>query len=319
MSKFVGRRGGVAIAKETSRGVAGATKFWVPFAKLSFDDKVVTARESQGLGKIADGDSSYVTQKNAEGDVESQVYDKALGLFLTGLVGAAPSTAGSNPYTHTFTLSQSNQHQSLTVTYQDPDYTKQFTNAVVDSWKLTVDESAIVEHQWGFKSKSSDDVGTALTPDYTSLGAKFLHQHLSFKLATNIAGLAAATRIALKNLELQVNTNTVFDNALGTVEPQDVLNQQFSVTGKITLNKNDDTYRLLMMNGTYNAVEIKLNGGTSSILTIQLPRVHFSNWEQDRSLDSIVSQTIEFTANYDAANAADIISTLTLVNAQATY
>ena len=290
----------------------------MPFAKLSFDDKTVTVRESQGLGKIADGDSAYVTQKNAEGDIEAEVYDKALGLLLTSLIGAAPSSSGGGPYTHTFTLSQSNQHQSLSVFFQDPDSTKLYANAVADSWKMTVAESAIVEHVWSFKSRSSDDFST-LTPDYTSLGSKFLHQHLSFKLATTVGGLSGASKIALKNLELNVNANTMFDNALGTVEPQDVLNQQFSVTGKFTLNKNDDTYRALMNNLTYNAMEIKLTNGTTSILTIQLPRVHFANWEQDRTLDKIVGQTIEFTANYDAANAADIISTLTLVNQQSSY
>lgn len=318
MTKFVGRRGEIAIAKETSRGVAGSTLFWVPFGKLSFDDKAVIVRETQGLGKIADGDSAYVTNKNATGDIDNETYDKALGLFLSSLIGATPSSSAGPPYTHTFTLNNTNQHQSLTIYYQDPDYTKVFTNAVVDKWKMKIAENAIVEHTWSFASRASDDWST-LTPNYTSLGSKFLHQHLNFKLAATIAGLAGATKISLKNLELNVDANAMFDNALGTVEPQDVLNQQFSVSGKLTLNKNDDTYRQLMLGGTYQSLQIVLTNTANSILTIQLPRVHFPNWQQDRSLDKITSQTIDFVANYDAANALDIISTLTLVNTQASY
>jgi len=318
MTKFVGRRGGVAIARETTRGTAGSTLFWLPYAKLSFDDKTVTVRETQALGKIADGDSVYVTSRFGEGDVDTQVYDKALGVLLCSVLGAVPSTSGSNPYTHTFTLSQTNQPVSLTVFYQDPDYTKAFANSVVDSWKVKVSQNAIVDHTFAFKSKDSANWST-LTPNYTSLGSKYLHQQLRVKLATTVGGIAAAATLDLKDLELTVNKNAMYDNVLGTVQPLDILSQQLSVTGSFSLNKESDTYRQLMTAGTYQAMEIKLDGGANSTLTLQFPRVSFTNWEQDRGLDSIVSQKIQFTANYDAANALDIISTATLINTQATY
>lgn len=318
MSKFVGRRGNVAIGRESTRGVVPSTLFWLPFSKMSFDDKTVTVREKQGLGKIADGDSSYVTQLNAEGDVESEVYDKALGCLLTGVFGANSTPSGGGPYTHTYTLTNTNQHQSLSVVYQDPDQTKVFPNAMIDNWKMTVDQNGIVQHAFGFKSKVSRDWST-LTANYTSLGSKFLHQHLSFKLASTIGGLSAATGISLKKLEVEIKKNAMFDSVLGTVEPEDVLNQQLSVDINFELLKTDDTYRQLELAGTYKAMEIKLTNGASSILTLQLPRVSFDKWEQDRKLDDIVSQKITGHGNYDAANALDIISTITLVNQQASY
>ncbi len=319
MTKFVGRRGGVALAKETSRGVAGTTLFWLPYAKMTFDDKTITVRETQALGKIADGDSIYVTEQHGEGDVDVQVYDKAMGLLLASILGAVPVTTGGSPYTQTYTLSQTNQPQSLSVYYQDPDYTKVFRNAVVDKWKMKVAMNAIVDHTFSFKSKVSADQSVALSPNYTSLGSKFLHQQLRFRLASNIAGLAAATPISLQSLELNIDRNAIFDNALGTLEPEDVLGTQLSVTGTIELNKTDDTYRQLMLAGPYKSMEIKLDGGANSSLQLQFPRVSFTQWEQDRSLDKIVSQKIQFTANYDAANALDIISTAVLVNLQSSY
>lgn len=319
MTKFVGRRGGVAIAKETSRGVAGTTLFWMPFAKMTFDDNTVTVRETQGLGKISDGDSVYVTQQSASGDIDAQIYDKALGLLLGSIFGAMPVTSGGSPYTQTYTLNQTNQAPSLTIYYQDPDFTKAFRNAVVDMWKMKVTMNGIVDHTFSFKSKVGADQSVALTPNYTSLGTKFLHQHLSFKLASNIAGLSGASAISLQDLELDINRNAILDSALGTVEPEDVLNQQLAITGKIKLNKTDDSYRQLMLNGTYKSMEIKLTNGANSILTLQFPRVSFTQWAQDRSLDKIVSQDIVFTANYDAANALDVVSTATLVNLQSSY
>lgn len=319
MSKFVGRRGELLTSRETTRGTATITNgLWTPYVSLTHDDKTETVVEEQSMGRIADSDSRHVVQQMGEGEIEAEFYDKALGLILTALAGAAPSSSAGPPYTHTYTLSNANQHAALSFLYQDPDTTKIFPLSVLSSLQMTVEQNATVKWTAGFMSKRSDGYA-AQTANFTSLGAKFLHQHLRFKLASAVGGLAGATAISLKNLELNVNKNTVFDSVLGTVEPEDILNQQFTVEGTIELNKEDETYRNYMLDGTYRAMEIVLNGGTNSILTLQLPRVSFFEWEQDRTLNEIVKQTINFKGHYDAANALDIISTLTLVNLQTSY
>jgi len=321
MTKFAGRRGSLALAIEDSRGVpptSSSDYFWVPFATMSFKDTVEEAREDQGMGVLADGDSKYVVMKMGEGEVEAQLYDKALGVVLAGVLGAVPSTAGSNPYTHTYTLSNSNQHQSVSLYWSDPDRKDMYKLGMVDSFQISVEPSGIVNYTLGFKSKTADE-WTTIAPVFTSLGSKFLHQHVGVKFAAAVGDLTAATAISLKNLELTINKNTMFDSVMGTVEPEDVLNQQISVEGTIELNLEDDTYRDYMLNGTYRAMEVKLTNGTSSIFTMRFPRVDFSEWEPDYTLNEIAKQSINFKANYDAANALDIISTCTLVNAQATY
>lgn len=319
MSKFVGRRGSFGLSKESSRGTIDvASIFWIPVATISFDDRAVTARETQGLGVRADSDSNYVTQKWGEGEVECELYDAALGAVLASLIGAVPSSSGGPPYTHTYTLSDSNQPQSYTLVYKDPDTNKVFPLGVVDSLRMVVEQNAIVRYTLGFKSRVSRDWST-LTPDYTSLGNKFLHQHLQFKLAADTSGIAAASALSLKRLELNIMNNAIHDTVLGTVEPEDVLGQQFSVEGSIQLNKEDETYRNYMLAGTYRAMQVRLLRSASSDLTIRMPRVDFTEWEQDRTLDQIVSQNINVKANYDAENAAAIIDLLTLINAQASY
>lgn len=314
MSKHVGRRGTLALVKEVSRGtIVAPPTFWIPRVTISFDDKTETAREAEGLGKIADSDANYVTQRMAEGDVEFQVDDRILGLFLTSLIGASPVKTGANPYTYTYTLANTNQHQSLSLYYQDPDITKAFPLTVVNSLKFTVDQNSIVSCTASFMSRVGRD-WTTQTADFTGLGSKFLHQHLVFKTASAVGGLAAATGISLKKLEFIISANTMFDTVIGTVEPEDILNQQFSIEGSFELLKTDETYRRLMLDGTYKSVGVYLVNGTSSQLNLEMPRVDFTEWEQDRGLDNIVSQKINFKANYDTANALDIISTLTLIN-----
>lgn len=313
MSKFVGRLGNVGVAKEATSGTIVTPTFYVPFNTISFDDKVTTARETEGLGRIEDSDSNYVVNKYGEGDLEFDLNDLNLGVFLTSLLGASPTTSGGPTYAHAYALSNTNTHKTMSLAYQDPDQTKIFPFTMIDSLEITVEPDGIAKAKASFKSRVSRDWST-LTPSYTTLGNKFLHQHLVFKTASNIAGLGAASAVPLKKLTLTISANADFDNVMGTVEPEAILNHQYSVEGEITLNKQDDTYRQLMLAGTYKAIDITFNRASDSSLQIQMPRVDFTEWEQDRSLDDIVGQTIQFKGNYDSANAASVISTCTLTN-----
>lgn len=315
MTKYVGRRGQLGIAVEATRGTAVNPVFWVPWASMSFKDTIEEVREEQGQGYIADSDSKYVVNKFGEGEVEAQIYDKALGAVLTGVLGASPSTAGSNPYTHTYTLSNGNQHKSVSLYWKDPDRSDMYPLGMIDNLEISVEPNGLIEYTAGFKSKTARD-WTSQTPNYTSLGNKFLHQHVQVRLAAVVGDLAAATPISLKKLELNINKNADFDSVIGTVEPEDILNQQLSIEGSLELNLEDDTYRNYMLDGTYRAMEIKFLRSSSSTLTLQFPRVDFSEWEPDLALNEIAKQGIEFKCNYDQANALDIISTCELINAQ---
>lgn len=318
MTKFVARRGTLGIAKEASKGVPVNPTIWVPYVTMSFFDRVNQVAEEQGMGQIADQDSIYVTMTMGEGDVEAQLYDQAIPYILMSLLGAAPVTTGSNPYTHTFTLSNTNVPQTLSLYWTDPDRDYMFPNVVVESLKVKVGTSGIVEYTVHFKSKTARN-WTHQTPDFTTLGSKFLHQHLIFKLASNIAGISAASAISLKDLEFTIDRKTIFDEVMGTVEPEDILSQPISVEGTATLNLEDDTYRGYMLNGTYKSLQIKLLGSTSSSLDLQFPRVNFSEWEPDFTLNEIAKQKINFKANYDSANAQAIITTATVINTKTSY
>ena len=307
MSKFIGRLGNIGIAKEvTSGSIVSPPTFWVPYKSISFDDKVVTARQDEGMGRIEDSDSNFVITKNGEGDVEIDLNDYNIGLFLTSLMGASPVITGGPTYVHTYGLTNTNTHKTISLAYQDPDQTKIFPFTKVDSLEITAEPENIVTAKVGFKSRISRDWGT-LTPVYTTLGNKFLQQHTVIKTGAAIANLAAATPISVKKLQLTIKANSDFDYALGTVEPEAILNHNFSVEAEITLNKTDDTYRQLMLAGSYKAVEIGFSRATNSSLVFQMPRCDFTEWEQDRKLDDIVGQKILMKGNYDSANAAAII------------
>lgn len=318
MAKFIGRRGSLGLAKEATAGTIVTPTFWLPYTSLSFDDKIEGVDEESSLGRIEDSDAFHVTQKQGEGEIEGDLYDRESGLLLTSLLGASPATTGGPTYTHDFPFTNTNTHQSLSIAYEDPNHAKIFPYAVIDSLQINVEQNSPVTYTAGFKSRVARDwTASALTADFTSLGNKFLHQHLIFKLAANTASLGAASAISLKALELNLTANSEFDHVLGTVEPEAVLNHQFSVEGSITLNFEDQTYRRYFLDNTYRAMGIYLQRSSSSQLNLEFPRVSFREWEQDRSLNDVVSQTIQFKGHYDSANAVEIISDADLVNTYA--
>lgn len=318
MAKFVGRRGTLGIAIEATRGTPVAPTYWIPFANMSFFDRVETAREEQGMGNIADSDSVYVVMRMGEGEIDAQLYDYGLGYILSSLLGAVPVTSGAGPYTHTFTLSQTNQPKSLSLYWQDPIYNLMFPNAVVDSLQIKVDANGLVEYTVGFKSKRARDWASQ-TASYTTLGNKFTHQHVENRFAATVGALSAATAISLKSLDLTISRNGMFDSVIGTSEPEDVLGQALSVEGELNLNHEDSTYRTYMLENTYRAWELKLNRSSSSSLQLQFPRVDFTEWEPDYTLNEIAKQKINVKGNYDSANGLQIVSTAVLINGKASY
>jgi hypothetical protein len=186
---------------------------------------------------------------------------------------------------------------------------------MLNSLSLSVEPNGLAQWTIGFMSKMPND-WTTQTQNFTSIGNKWLHQHLKVSFAAAVGSLPG-TLLNLKSFEINFNRNTAFDDAVGTAEPVDIINQQLSVEGNLQLDLEDDTYKDYMTAGTYRAMEVQLDRSASSRLTFRFPRVSFSEWEMDPTLNEITKQTINFKAHYDATNALDIISTATLINSQA--
>lgn len=325
MSKYIGRLLNLGLGRESSRGVGVSPTYLLPRTKFTFDDKIVQARSVGSLGYLADSEESFVTTKYGQGELEGEVRDKSFGLILYSMLGSL-STSGptDSSYSHTFTVSNSNQHQSLSFLASDPNTTELYKLVMLDSLELTAELDQILMFNAGFMSKQS--VGSSATQATLTAENKFTKKHLQFRIASNLAGLGAASTISLKKLTFKVSKNVMLDDVLGTAEPEDILNQQLSVEGELELNYEDETYKNYMKNGTSKAVEIKfvntdatIGASTNPSLTIQLPKVDFYDWEPDYSNDKIVTQKISFKASRDVSGGNNIISSAVLVNSVASY
>lgn len=325
MTKYIGRLVNLGIAKESSRGAGASPVYMLPKVEFSFDDKIIQARSLGSLGRIADSEEAFVTTKYGQGDIGGEVRLSSFGLFLYAMLGSLSTTGPSDSaYTHAFSVANTNQHQSLAFVVDDPNTDELYKLVMLDSLELIAELDQVLQFKAGFMSKQGVDTGLtvpAVVDEY-----KFTKKHLSFKVADTIGNLAAATAVSIKSLSLKISKNVFLDDVLGTAEPEDVLNRQLSVEGEIQLNYEDETWKNYFKNGTNRAVQIAftnndevIGAATRPSLTIQMPKVDFMEWNPDYPLDDISKQVLSFKANYDVANALNIISTCNLINAVASY
>lgn len=326
MAKFIGRLVDLGIGRETTRGVGVAPTYAVPHVTFSFDDKVTKARSIAGMSNIQDSEEAFVTTKYGQGDLEGEIRDQSFGLFLYAMLGSL-STSGptDSAYTHAFSLANNNQHQSLSLLVSDSNTTELYKLAMLDSLEINAELDEIVKYTASFMGKQAV-TSSASMPSYAAEN-KFTKKHLGIKIAANLAGLDAASTIAVKSLTLTISKNVVLDDVLGTAEPEDILNRQISIEGELTLNYEAETYKNYMKDDTQRAMEIKLTntdavvggGSTRPSLTMRFPKVDFFDWEPDYALEDIVTQTISFKANRDISGGNNMISTCSLVNSVASY
>ena len=323
MAKFLGRRASVGIGKESSRGTAVAATYWVPWRELDFQDQYEVIMNDSARGIIEAHDGAALVKEWGEGSVSAKVKDDHVGLLFLSLMGSVSSaTAGGETivYDHTFSVQQSAQHQSLTISLKDDVRDVRFANAVVSSLELTAELGEYVMYTAEFLSKKS-----ASATNTVAQGSEtdFVPQNLAVVTASNKAGLGAGTSVTLKNLQLTISSNAETDDVLGSTDPSDVLNKEFMVEGSFEMNYEDNTFKDYVSAETDRAIRISLTGtetigvGSNPTIQIDLAKCRFISWEPSIGLNDIATQTVEFQALYDTTEAEMI--ELVLTNAVASY
>lgn len=321
MSKFIGRRVEAAIGIETSRGVGIAPQYSLGKVDFSVYDKTVDVRDDSSIGRIEDSNNKYVVEKYAQGSIggilgaNSALYLLALALGTSPTVGATSDSRTS----WTNSLTNTNQHASASLLVKDANQTLIHKLLMLEKLEITIDMEEAVKYSAEFISKVGK-TSTQSIPTYLQ-DFKFTKRKAKIYLASDVSGLAAASRISVKSFKMTITKNLVRDSAIGTAEPEDIQNQSFSIEGELKLNWNDQTYKNLMLAGTYKALRLfmeseNLIGATSyGDFTFDLAKVDFFSWEPDAKNEDIVTNTINFKANYDLSNA--MVNALTIRNARA--
>jgi len=319
MGKFIGRKIQVGLAKETVRGTAAAPTYWLDLANITVEDEFEHVTDDNSIGTIEDAKDIKVTKKFAKGELGGKVPDKSFGLILLSSLGSVASAAKIAPnavvYDHTFTVGQTAQHQSLTVEAKNPNEQLAFANAVVGGIEIKAELNKYVE----FKADLIAKTGAAAvnTPTYSAEN-NFIAKDISVKLATDLAGLGAASAISVKSVNIKIDSNVESDDVLGSVDPADFLNKQFGITGSIELHYDATTYKALALAGTQKALRISMTDtgttiGTSANpgLQIDLAKVKLTEWKRSSGANEVIKQTLNFKALYSLADSKMVSIILT--------
>ncbi len=326
MAKVIGRTGAIGIAVEATKGTALAPTFWVPVKSYSFDDKVEYVKNDSAMGRIEENNDADIVKLWAEGEYGGKIFLNSVGAELTGVFGTSPSSvqrATSGVYDHTYALANNNAHDSLCIGYEDAIQEIRFPYGMVNSWSLEVAVDDYVMRTINLISKKS--ASATNTPAFTN-EVEFIPSQVSLKLASTAAGLDAASAINVTSFNMEVAKNAEALYVLGSNEPQDIINKQFSVTGTIELYFEDTTQRAYVFGNTHRAIRldmldasIDLGSGHNPQLRFDLNEVVFEEFERGWDANDPLKQTLNFTALYSQADSSMIGARLTNTQTGSNY
>lgn len=323
---FSGRDIYYGIAIESTRGTPVNPWYGLRWETADFEDKGTTQLNKSALGVLNQDSGAEITQQWGEGQIAGKVTDRAIGVIFYGLMGAygkATHSGESIVYDHTYTASQQNSLQSLTVTRKDPNVTEQWGEALVGSFDLDVKAGDFVRHTTNFTSQPSAVGGT--THVYVD-EEEFVSRHVEVAFANSYAQLASAVNIPVTSFKLTVNNNVTPYWIIGQNNPYNVFAQSTMITGELELLYDSNEFKGIRFANNDQAVRVTVQNtdvtiGTAAHPTIvfTMPTCYLTDWKPDQSLDGMVQQTINFNAVYslDQGFALNIVQTSLVSNYQA--
>lgn len=318
MAKIIGRTGAIGIGKEVTKGTPVAASYWIPVTSYSYDDKIELIKNDSAMGRIEEFNAAHITKLWGEGDYEGKIFLNSVGLELVAVLGASPTSVqrgATSVYDHTYALANNNDHKALTISYEDAIQEIRFPFAMVDSWALDVTVDDYVKRTISLTGKKSGSATN--TPAFTN-EVEFIPSQIVFKLASAQSGLAAASAINVTSFNLEISKNAEPVYVLGSNEPSDIINKQFSVKGSVELYFENITYRDYVFGNTHRAMRIDmvdtatdLGSGHNPELYFDLNEVVFDEFERGWDSNDPLKQTLNFEGLYSLADAAMISARLT--------
>jgi ribosomal protein L31 len=318
MPKIIGRTGAVGIGIETTKGTKVAAAYWVPVQSYSYDDKIEHVTNDSAMGRIEELNAAHISKLYGEGDFEGKIFLNSVGAELVAVLGASPTSvqrASTGVYDHTYAVANTNNHKALTVAYEDGIQEVSFPFAMVNTWSLDIANDDYVKRTISLTGKKSESA--THTPAFVN-EVEFIPSQVTFKTASTAAGLGAASAINVTNFSMEIAKNAEPFYTLGSNEPTDIINKQFSVTGSVDLYFEATTQRADVFANTHKAMQIRMLDTSTDLgsshnpeLYFNLNEVAFTEFSRSWDANDPLKQTLNFTALYNMADAAMISARLT--------
>ncbi|MCK5027332.1 MAG: hypothetical protein KAS07_02860 [Candidatus Pacebacteria bacterium] len=327
MSLSRGEEFAVGVSVEAVRGTFVIAQDYVrgrePSTIQTISEKA-DIKETKSTG-VATQDT-VVTMQKVEGDLALNLRFRTIGYFLKSLLGGVSSSLEGGEtvvYRHTITLDTAILQPTLSLSLAKGGLThKEINGSVVSKLGLSFSTDDVINGSVSILGLTETDASD-FTPSFASDDALAPHQMLTVKIASTVAGLSGATAICITQAEFELDRGTDSKLCVSSINPVDFLAKLLSISGKFTWEKTDDTYFDLAIANTPQALQFdivntneSIGVGSNPTLTVQFPKVTLVTTE-NRSLEDVVTEDVEFVAHYDDTEAKAI--TISLLNEKADY
>lgn len=327
---LLGENVNLGVGVESTRGTAVTPSDWIaartPTGIAPVVEKVMI-KETRGTRFSSSG--LETTHKRAEGDLEFNIRNKTIGYILKSLLGNVNSTAKAGEttvYEHLFTiLSSSPSNPSLTLGLSQPgfqDYTYKLALATALEINLAMDD--LVNGTASFIAADEVEKTPSYTPSFVSDDYHFRNHDIRVKIASNVAGLASADAVCIKDFKMKIANNAKPQMCVASISPIDILGMTYEIEGSLTVDytgkENHDKY----VNSTVFAMEISMVNTSVAIgsssnpsIVITLPNVTIKDYKANRPIDDIVSEELGISCHYSLDDNSAI--SIKVVNEKASY
>lgn len=323
MIEIIGRQLEVGVAVEETRGVApSAADAWVKNVSVNLLERAEHILDESVRGRFEDSDTSRVVKKAIEGNLEMNLGANALGYLIYNIYGTvSPSTVQTGVYDHAFSLQQSSIMPSISFYVKDGGVQQlAFRNSHINTLEVTANTDDYIRVSANVIAK--DSVSNSDTPSYAA-DYDFIGRDITVKVAETEGGLAGATPIVLKEVNITFDKGLISDHRLGSYFVDDIYTGRMSIEGSFVKNFNDDTFKALYLSKANRYMQIVIEGeqtiGASSkpTITIILNKAQILDWTRGGGADELVTETVNFKAFYNVTDAEQ--STVVIRNTIADY
>ncbi len=324
----IGRKDVIGFKKEGSWGDGdGTADIHVPVDDLTVSPKINRIQNTGAIARIESHHDSNIASKSGEVNAGGVMGDVSIGHLLLLALGTV-STSSNDPEagvnTHSFTVKNDSDPVSTCASFGTAG---ELANVgyVPGSVLNNLDIEVVAEDYAKFAVALLGKFPVDSAADAASISAEneWVANNLVCKLATNLAGLGAASNIKGKSFKLSINKNAEAQFLTGDLEPSSIVNKVLQVSGEIELLFESGTYYDIFAAGTKQAIRLELTGsqtiGSSSNpkLTIDLAQAALEDWGHGGGNDDVRTQTFGFNAEYSISDAKMI--TAKLINTKASY
>lgn len=311
---YIGRRVGVGLGKETTRGTAVSPTYFFPLEDYDYDDKAEVIARTGRRSRIEESFNGDVVKKWGEGSLSGAVFNSGFGLVLLSALGTdtATTTSGETAvYDHTFSVANTNEHQSLTISSDDSVETdKQYAGAVITSLEIKGAPGEYLTYNAGFMGKS--EASGTITASYAT-EHPFRPQDITFKYATVFSGLAAASATSIRSFTFKIEQNVEANYNLGSITPSNFYNKQYTITLDLEMLHTADTFRDLFIAGTVEALQVScantaITLGVAANPTVRLDcyQGQLTDWSRTLSNNDLSIENMSWRLDYDTTNSKSI-------------